>query len=319
MLCSHSYLGFIFQGLTLKIAGNLPLAGFDISLAQNLIQYYTISRDASRGSLHSEESSRIFWSISVLNTFYGTPILIPMIDDDINAPSFSTTTLRPGLARCPPIPQEIGVSSLPGVWSHSLRLGSLWGQIRVFISRCMEGSAEAPWNLNSDYHALYARSLDLESTHRADLSYNHVRFADRLSEDVKRDKLDWLPWLRMQVTYHTVHCVLNHPFLYSSKSSRQKFGKNSFWRESSEKALRHCNWVSRILRLPKEKGINLHDPFFAQAAGIAATLNLYWTRENDPNVRTKALENLEICQTLITEMALHLPICRTIVRENLAP
>ncbi|CAH0045663.1 unnamed protein product [Clonostachys solani] len=293
------------------ISGNIPLAGLNMSFAQNLMQYATITSDSSDSVYSLDERPRIFWSLALLNRFYGPPILIPVLADGIKSSCFSTAESRNGKTACPPVPLENG-GNLFGVWAHCARLGSLWGDVRVFISRCMEGSTEAPWNINSDYHALYSRSLDLEVTHRTELSYNNVRFAELSKEEVQRDRHDWLPWLRMQVAYHTILCMLNHPFLFSSKVSKQKFGKTTFWRESSEKALRHCNWVSRLLRLPREKQLQIDDPFFAQAAGIAATLNLYWARVNDSSVRTRALENLEICQTVIFEMATYLPVCATI-------
>jgi hypothetical protein len=276
------------------------------------MQYATITSDSSDSVYSPDERPRIFWSLSTLTRFYGPPILIPVLADGIKNSCFSTVEAKNGKTTCPPVPLEAG-GNLYGVWAHCARLGSLWGDVRVFISRCMEGSTEAPWNINSDYHALYSRSLDLEVTHRTELSYNNVRFTELSKDEVQRDRHDWLPWLRMQVTYHTILCMLNHPFLFSSKISKQKFGKTTFWRESSEKALRHCNWVSRLLRLPREKQLQIDDPFFAQAAGIAATLNLYWARVNDASVRTRALENLEICQTVISEMATYLPVCATIV------
>ena len=53
--------------------------------------------------------------------------------------------------------------------------------------------------------------MDLEEAWPARLSYNSVKFQDISLEEVQTHRMIWLPWLRVQVTYHTIHCVLNHP------------------------------------------------------------------------------------------------------------
>ncbi|KAH6879452.1 hypothetical protein B0T10DRAFT_540596 [Thelonectria olida] len=298
------------------ISGDLPLAGFNTGLAKSFTQYSALQHDPNSPPT-SQEQSKLFWSIYFLSTFCGPPALVPSIAEDVGAPRFSTLEARHSFTPCPLLPQESHVSernSLPGVWSHSLRICSLWGDIRLYISRCIEGFTKCPWQPDSDYTILCSRLLELEIKHPTSLSYNSVKFLDRLPQEVQSNRLDWLPWLRVQVTYHAVHCVLNHPFLYSvmAKAPRQKLGANTFWRASYEKALRHCTWISRLIRMAGEKGLQIADPFFAQAAAIASTLHLYWTRTSDTQLQASSLENLGICRRLITEMAAHSPVCRII-------
>jgi len=66
-----------------------------------------------------------------------------------------------------------------------------------------------------------------------------------------------------------------------------------------------------------EKGLQLADPFFAQAAAIASTLHLYWTRSSGTQLHVSSLENLDICRILIAETANHWPVCRIIVGSSL--
>lgn len=221
---------------------------------------------------------------------------------------------------CPPFPQHSqpgGEQILPHIWSHSVRISSLWGAVRLYISRCFEDAITAPWQPTSDYSTLCSDLLEFETSFPVSLSYNMAKFPERSPQEIQENRSEWLPWLRLQVTYHAIHCVLNHPFLYSPESSKQRLGSNTFWRGSFEKALRHCTWISRLIRVANEKGLELADPFFAQAAAIAGTLHLYWTRSNDDGLKNSATGNLEICQGLIIQMAAHWPVCVSIVSPRL--
>jgi hypothetical protein len=255
--------------------------------------------------------------VHLLETFYGPPSLIPTILD-ISSPYFSIVEPKPTSLPCPSIPRDSSASGagyLTDIWPHCLRLCSMWRGVRTYISKGIEGLTEAPWRPESDYVKLSSMLLDLEMTHPSWLSYNGVKFFDRDPQEVSDHRADWLPWMRSQVTYHAIHCVLNHPFLYTSKTFQGKpSGNSTFWRSSSDKAQRHANWISRLIRLAGEKGLTLHDPFFAQAAGIAGSLHLYWTYASDNDMRASAKANLAVCQSLITELAERWPVCKVAVR-----
>ena len=263
----------------------------------------------------NQERSRLFWSISLLDSYYGPHILVPTVPDYISPPRFSRVEPRYSIIPCPVLPQSSCTTEevLPDVWSRSIQICCLWGDLRVYIARCFEGSIEQPWKPNSDYTTLCARLQDFEIGHPSELSYNAVKLPDRDPHDVQKDWPQWLPWMRLQVSYHAIHCVLNHPFLYSIDVPKEKLGTNTFWKESSEKALRNCPWVSRIIRIAGEKGLELSDPFFAQAATIAATLHLYWPRTHDTELRNAALASLEVCRSLLSNMASHWAVCRSLV------
>ncbi|KAH7123053.1 hypothetical protein EDB81DRAFT_813496 [Dactylonectria macrodidyma] len=298
------------------ISGDLPLAGLNLSMAKNLVQYSMLQQHFAQESPSPEEHSKLFWSISFLDNFYGPPILVPTVTDDIATPRLSSVEATYSSIPGPPLPHDTHTSTsedgLRNVWAHTVRICTLWGDVRKYISRCVEGIAKAPWQPNSDYVTLSSRLLELEISFPSSLSYNTVKYPGRPSQEVKEDRAYWLPWVRLQVTYHAIHCVLNHPFMYSFKASKQKLGSNTFWRTSSETALRHCTWISRHIRMAREKGLELTDPFFAQAAAIAGSMHLYWIQADDSALRTSSSTNLNICTTLITEMSLHWPVCRSI-------
>ncbi|KAF4962048.1 hypothetical protein FSARC_9838 [Fusarium sarcochroum] len=296
-LCLLSYFSFI--------SGDVAMAGFDIALAKNMTQLL------ATGNQTSQEMSKLLWSIQYLSLTCGAPALVPFISDDINTPYFLSMDARDArdpLAACLPAPRATEYSltgAFADIWSHSLKICNLWTDIRLYVAKCIEGVARCPWQPDSDYTKLCSQLLEVEMLWPNALSYNSVGFSSVPPQHVRTDRLNWLPWLRGQVTYHAFHCILNHPFLYTvkAKTPSHRLGANTFWRSSYEKALRHSTWVSRLIRAATEKGLQLSDPFFAQAAAIASTLLLYWSRSSDSRVQASSLENLEICRKLVTEMA----------------
>lgn len=291
------------------------MAGLNTSLVKSHLQYSTLQGSWSSSST-PQEQSKLFWSVFLLDTFYGPPILVPSVAHDINSPCFSAVGPRYSSLPCPQLPRESNATlpgRLPNIWPHSIRIFGLWGDIRTYISRCFEGSVDAPWQPTSDYTVLCSRLMDIELEHPLSLSYNTVKLPDCSPQQVQDNRAEWLPWVRLQVTYHAIHCVLNHPFLYSIKTPKQKLGADTFWRASSDKALRHCTWISRLIKMASQKGLVLADPFFSQAAAIAGTLHSYWTQSSDVELRNAALANLKICQELIADMAPCWPACESVV------
>ncbi|RSL57628.1 hypothetical protein CEP54_008166 [Fusarium duplospermum] len=299
------------------LSGDVPLAGLNTTLAKNILQYLTLGHQGHNNSSTTDEQSKLFWSINLIDACYGLPVLAPSSTADAQCPNYSTIQTWKASVSCSPFPQHSQPGKelvLPHIWSHSVRISSLWGAVRLYISRCFEDAIAAPWQPTSDYSTLCSDLLEFETSFPVSLSYNMAKFPERSPQDIQENRSEWLPWLRLQVTYHAIHCVLNHPFLYSPESSKQRLGSNTFWRGSFEKALRHCTWISRLIRVANEKGLELADPFFAQAAAIAGTLHLYWTRSNDDGLKNSATGNLEICQGLIIQMAAHWPVCVSISR-----
>lgn len=263
-----------------------------------------------------EAKSKLFWSIQFLSFICSAPILLPSILQETSSPQLLSAEPGDPLADCIPTPKAEGTEPLADIWSQSLKLCSLWTDIRLYVAKCVEGQAKYPWQPDSDYTKLYSRLLEVEMGWPICLSYNAVKFPSISRQDAYSDRLKLLPWLRVQITYHAIHCVLNHPCLYTSmaETPKNKLGGNTFWRSSYEKALRHCTWISRLIRTANEKGLHLSDPFFAQAAAIASTLHLYWTRTSDTRLKASSVENLELCHNLVKEMATRWPVCKVIVR-----
>ena len=267
-----------------------------------------------------EERRKLFWSVSFLDSMCGLQVKVPSIIDDIHNPRYLVVQgmLQHTTAQCPFLPQESyndhGERSLR-IWAHMVRMTSLWSEVRHYVSRCAEGQMRAPWQPNSGYTLVNSHLLDMECSFPSFYRYDAAKFSDRAIEEILEKRQYWLPWMRVQITYHTIHSVLNHPFLYSSRASKPRPGPNAFWRTSSELALLHSTWIARLIGMATKKGLTLADPFFAHAAAVAATLHSYWSRAVDSRVRTTAISNLEICRACVTELGSHWPLCKAIVSQ----
>lgn len=308
----------VFSNLVL---GDLQLASFHLSLLKTLLQSSSLDEPSSPERTRLlEDQRRLFWSFHTLDVLCGLPNRIPSLLVDIRAPQY----LVPGdpSHKCsgpaPLLPQEIysvqGERSL-GIWAHMVRSASLWAQVRIYVWKCADGLSRMPWQPDSGYTAINAQLLDMECAFPNSYRYDSARFLERSSEEINSKRDFWLPWMKIQVTYHALHSILNHPFLYATRNSRPRPGPNAFWKTSTDLALLHSTWIARLIGLASKKCLALSDPFFAHAAAIAITLHLYWSRATDSKIRGPAQANLEICRSFLAEIGARWPICNSIVSQ----
>jgi hypothetical protein len=293
-----------------------------VSLTKNLLQCAGLDVGLSRERTQAlEEQRRVFWSVSALNALCGLQPRVPSLIEDIHNPRYliMDDMLKPTSTNCPLLPQEshndYGEKAL-GIWAHMARSATLWGEVRSYVARCSDGTMKSPWQPDSPYTVINSHLFDMECAFPQSYRYDVAKFPDRTIEEIHEKRNFWLPWMKIQVTYHTIHALLNHPFLYSSRPSKPRPGPNAFWKTSTDLAILHSTWVARLIAVSEKKRLNLSDPFFAYAAAAAATLHLYWSRASHASVRHPAQKNLEICRSLISELAAHWPICREIVGSN---
>ncbi|CAK7236765.1 hypothetical protein SEUCBS140593_009729 [Sporothrix eucalyptigena] len=290
-----------------------------------------------------EGQRRLFWSVQMVAVLCGAPLKIASTYD-IKSPHFllpqetnltcrrqqgaSSTSEDPAAPLLPLDPTSMSIRrsnierdpqqpprAVMSIWLHMVRSASLWGLVRSYVWRChVRNTPHAPWHPDADYTAIYAQLLDMEGAFPLTFRYDAARFIDQPLDELKRQGDFWLPWMKIQVTYHTIHSVLNHPFLYSPRVSQPRpGGPNAFWKTSTDLALLHSTWIARILGMAYKKGLALADPFFVYAAAVAITLHLYWSRAADPSIRAAAEKYIEVCRTFISELAAHWPVCRKMV------
>jgi hypothetical protein len=219
----------------------------------------------------------------------------------------------------PQLPQETGSFSARGdIWVYMVQLGCFWSEVQQYVSHCSVGDATPPWSVKSGYSILGAHLMDIETKFPTRHRWDSVRFWEQPKEDLQAERWYWSSWLYLQFTYHAIHSVLNHPFIYSwrPQQSSQLSVPNTFWKTSSELALIHSTWTVRLIEMITEKEYSLSDPFLAHTVSIAATIHIYYCRAADPAIRESAQRAVEICTKFLGELAKKWPRCQTMVSSS---
>ncbi|KEF60716.1 uncharacterized protein A1O9_02277, partial [Exophiala aquamarina CBS 119918] len=306
-LCLLAYANFVLN--------DTHVARLHVSLAKNLLQCagLEITSTPERTIIY-ESRRKLCWSILILDQLFGMQSRIPSVPDDIQSPCFLDLSeiSQKASIKCQLFPLEYHEEmkgKAIGVWSYMIQQISIWSSVRSYVWNCANGHNSSPWSPDSEYTLINSSLLDLECRIPPFVRFGNSRLFERSSTDLQANRHFWMPWLSIQVFYHAIHMVLNHPFLYSQKQSQHRQGPNIFWKTSAELAMLHCRWVTRLLGLSTDKKLIFSDPFFAYAASIAATLHFYYSRATDIETSTGALDDLQKCRSFMSKMATHWPIC----------
>lgn len=273
----------------------------------------------------AEAPRRVFWSLLYLDQIYGQQSTPLNVLNNIQQPIYvgSQMDLQREYSQLPPSwPQEIsttGQSHNGGIWAYMVQLSTLWRQVRTYMSQCADGNTKTPWSADSGYSIICAHLMDLETKLPAAHRYDCARFSDHSADDLRSNRMYWSPWVLIQFTYHTIHSLLNHPFLYSSRpqQSAQMAVPNTFWKTSSEVALIHSTWIVRLIDMVTEKSYQISDPFIGHCVAIAATILIYFCRAADTRLKQAAQSKLTICKSYLRELSVQWPVCKTMVGRSL--
>ncbi|KAH7020592.1 putative C6 transcription factor [Ilyonectria destructans] len=276
--------------------------------------------------LRAESRRKVFWSLHLLQQMYGHQAFSTDILQDVSRPQYVAThaEARKTLSDLPPaIPHEeistqTGGMASPekkhGTWVYMIQLSTLWGEVRTYVKQWAQqtSSAPPPWSIESGYAVIGAHLMDLETKLPACHRFDLARFPDQDHQHLQDNRGYWSPWLYLQFTYHTIHNMLNHPFLYSSRpqQSTQLGVPNTFWKTSSELAFIHSTWVARLVDMVTSKAFRVSDPFIGHCTAIAATVQIYFCRAADKTTREAALDRFARCVAFLAELALLWPSCR---------
>ncbi|RYO82597.1 hypothetical protein DL766_000189 [Monosporascus sp. MC13-8B] len=294
----------------LRIAndGNFHLGQFHLGLAFQLCQSamldlkscYDIDDPAA------ERKKRLFWSLQVLEQFYGRQIGLLTVPTEIWQPRYSSADggqleLDP---KAPPLPMdELGCSAPhePGIWNTSVHLAWVWSQVRKYVSNCSQNILKEPWRHDSMYAKVLSDFMETENMIPMCHRYDSAKFYKRKVEELRVNRDYWAPWLKEQFMYHAIPTVLNHPFLYivGAQHNPNLAIPNTFWRRSSELALLHATWIVRMIDMVVEKEVPLTDPFFGHVAAIAATVHLYYCCSAATRLRYKSNTDFAKCKRFL--------------------
>jgi hypothetical protein len=313
-LCLLSYSSFI--------DGNVNLGQFHLGLAFQLCRCAMLDTKAAYtlDDPASERKKRLFWSLQLLEQFYGRQGGLLRVRTDIWRPASSSAGgLQMELdSIAPPLPRdELGTQdqSEPGIWSTGLHLGWIWSQVRKYVYDCAARNIwKEPWRHDSMYAKVHSDFMETENRIPMCHRYDSVKFYKRKHGEVKMNRDYWAPWLKEQFIYHAIPTVLNHPLLYivGAQHNPNLGIPNTFWRRSSEQALLHATWTARMIDMVVDKQVSLVDPFFAHAAAIAATVHLYYCCAAAAGLKHKSNTDFAKCRRFLRSFIPCSPACEAL-------
>ncbi|KAI1429739.1 hypothetical protein F5Y12DRAFT_709740 [Xylaria sp. FL1777] len=323
-LCLLSYSFFI--------DGNISLGQFHVGLALQLCRSAMLDLESAYTTEDpaTERKKRLFWSLQLLEQFYGRQTGLPSVPTDIGPSSYSSTSRGQRLlselnSTRPALPTEIHGSSEscePGIWNTGLHLGWVWSRVRKFVSDCAHNILKEPWRHDSTYAVVQSDFMETENRIPMCHRYDSVKFYVRTVEELRRNHDYWAPWLKEQFTYHVIPTVLNHPFLYivGAQHNPNLAIPNTFWKRSSELALLHATWIVRMIDMIVDKQVQLVDPFLGHVAAIAATVHLYYCCAAAAGLKQKSKTDFAKCRRFIKGFVPFSPACAALDRnlDNMA-
>ncbi|KAJ6133867.1 hypothetical protein N7523_000189 [Penicillium sp. IBT 18751x] len=312
-LCLLSYSAFI--------DGNLHLGQFYLGLGFQLCRSARIDREfvSPDTSADSERKKRLIWSFQSLDQFFSEQEGILGTAPEVWRQYYISDSSNAGFPRdreAPANPSDIGI------WSFAVHFGWVWSRVRQYVFDCAQNKLTEPWRLDSIYAQCGQDMTEIENKVPWCHRYDVVKFFERKADEIQLNRDYWIPWIKLQFTWHAILTTLNHPFLYivASQHHPNLAMPNNFWRKSSELVLLHATWIVRMIDMVSEKEVQLVDPFYGHAAAIAATVHLYFCCATDLRLKQKSKMDFEKCKRFLKNFASFSPACANLVRmlEKLA-
>lgn len=271
-----------------------------------------------------ERKRRLFWSLQLLEQFYGRQTGLLSALTDIGRPFDPSTSEPHGMhealsPKAPSLPRDdTGVPKGPdeaGIWNTSVYLGWVWSRVRKYVSDCSQNILKEPWRHDSMYARVSSDFMETENRIPMCHRYDSIKFYERNTNELHMNHDYWAPWLKEQFTYHSIPTVLNHPFLYivGAQHNSNLAIPNTFWKRSSELALLHATWIVRIIDMIVDKQVPLTDPFFGHVAAIAATVHLYYCCAAATRLKEKSHTDFLKCRKFLQGFVPFSPACGALV------
>ncbi|KAI1737373.1 hypothetical protein F4680DRAFT_460435 [Xylaria scruposa] len=318
-LCLLSYSFFL--------DGNINLGQFHVGLALQLCRSAMLDLESTYAmdDPTTERKKRLFWSLQLLEKFYGRQTGLPSVPTETGRSSYSSSggglrLLSELNSTMPALPAENHGSSKPhepGIWNTGVHLGWVWSRVRKFVSDCAHNIIKEPWRHDSTYAVVQSDFMETENRIPMCHRYDSVKFYARTVEELRRNHDYWAPWLKEQFTYHAIPTVLNHPFLYivGAQHNPNLAIPNTFWKRSSELALLHATWIVRMIDMIVDKQVQLVDPFLGHIAAIAATVHLYYSCAAAAGLKQKSKTDFAKCRRFLKGFLPFSPACAALDRN----
>jgi hypothetical protein len=247
-------------------------------------------------SVELEERRRCFWSIAIMENMFNLQTLTLGAKSITYHASFkpvSPNATSKGELVSPSSQNIVADGPVPGIIINTLPMFDIFKKAAKYVTDTKNGALPyPPWQQQSDYAAIQAELLELESNFYPEYRFDRTKMTQHSKEAIEQNWAFWSGWLVNQFMYHTIHMLLNHPFLISLRIAAAGRCPRTFSQSSSDQVVVHSNWIIRLLDLLEEKEVNVSDPFLAYCISVANTVFIHYRSTEIQSLRQNAEKGL---------------------------
>ncbi|KAJ5683559.1 hypothetical protein N7462_006724 [Penicillium macrosclerotiorum] len=290
--------------------GNAHRACASVALGLRVIQSFGMNQGKNLSALNqtdAEARRRITWAFFMLDRTYNAARNYSLCLSDkhftLLFPSPADALLTPGSLH--EKSTKIGFKVDQGIMACLLRLYSLWGKATEWVFEPSITCSLPPWQSGSALSILESEWMQFETQFADTHRYMNVDFKRRAREEpCSRPYLS--TWMCVQFLFHSVQCLLHHPFVTMIKLRHMKGNLSAtFLQKSFETSLLHSRWIARFIKEMAEVDLQLCDPFLGYLAAIAATIQLEHTGNKNPQIALLVNNEYRVLVDFITGLSSH--------------
>lgn len=198
-----------------------------------------------------------------------------------------------------------------GIVAYTIQLSEIWQETLRYSKTRLDSATKLPWLYDSGYSTIVARLMQFETTLPESHRFITGKFSEQDSQSLRNNAGYWGPWLYAQFIYHTIFCLLHHPFLVAQemqiRSTRFPF---TFIDNCAGLVQLHSNWIDIFINMIGSKGFPVSDPFVAYCASVAASVHLFYLYSENKELKEQARSKLKRCYKFISASAVLWPIIK---------
>ncbi|KAK5379271.1 hypothetical protein LTR20_009927 [Exophiala xenobiotica] len=295
------------------IEGKPARAWMTIGMASRLQAFRSLSRPELRDAYDDEErKSRCYWSILILEkAFVSQPGTTGKAG---TAPSYPPSPPFPI-----PLPSDTNRVQVAGNIEHGredsglleceIELIRLWGDIGSYLHELRQGKTESQWLPESSHTRLILRMYGCEELLLPGNLLRNVAFRHRSASELLKHREYWTVWASVQVAFHALRAVLNHPFLHlvTTHDSTRAPTPHSFLQQTVDTALYNAGWVARLLKMFDSLPFEISNPVLGHMVAGTATVLWVFQFARDAEVSRKAKQDLDSCARFMERLSIDWP------------
>jgi len=214
---------------------------------------------------------------------------------------------------------QLASSSDLGIESYAIQMTEVWYEVRQWTHQRGKLDQHPPWSGESRYHKIMLHQMEVESR----LPYKHrfkpSGFADHAISDLSVNRSYWVPWLYLQIIYHSIVCTLNHPLLLSIHLRRFRVNQipELFLQHTADLISSHTDWIIHLLEVAHEKQFQFSDPLIGQTIAIVATIFLQQSYTEDVEKRAERQAKYSTCFEFVQELGKYWSCVNQLVSEKM--